>query len=167
MVVGLGHRSNGEELVVRFGPDASWYEADRMAMAFDGPCLPCQTCERWALIQTDARTPSGCATAESSWRTLPRACRRSRPDTYGPARRAARRAAEVDGPVHWHSPVRSAMLLATVLGGWPRRRSRQCRARLERHPVVGPQVVRALIGSSREDRCVGRWHSRASRPGPW
>ncbi|GAA2760790.1 phosphotransferase family protein [Actinopolymorpha rutila] len=34
------YRAGGEELVVRFGPDASWYEADRMAMAFAGPDLP-------------------------------------------------------------------------------------------------------------------------------
>src|SRR6201984_1614769 len=34
------YRAGGEELVVRFGPQASWYEADRMAMAFAGPDLP-------------------------------------------------------------------------------------------------------------------------------
>jgi hygromycin-B 4-O-kinase len=34
------YRAGGEELVVRFGPEASWYEADRMAMAFAGPDLP-------------------------------------------------------------------------------------------------------------------------------
>ncbi len=34
------YRLNGEELVVRFGRERSWYEADRMAMAFDGPDLP-------------------------------------------------------------------------------------------------------------------------------
>ncbi|HLI01967.1 MAG TPA: hypothetical protein VKV06_14360 [Acidimicrobiales bacterium] len=34
------YRVGGEELVVRFGPDRSWYEADRMAMAFAGPDLP-------------------------------------------------------------------------------------------------------------------------------
>ena len=34
------YRAGGEELVVRFGPEVSWYEADRMAMAFSGPDLP-------------------------------------------------------------------------------------------------------------------------------
>jgi aminoglycoside phosphotransferase (APT) family kinase protein len=34
------YRAGGEELVVRFGPQVSWYEADRMAMAFAGPDLP-------------------------------------------------------------------------------------------------------------------------------
>jgi hypothetical protein len=34
------YRAGGEELVARFGPDASWYEADRLAMAFSGPDLP-------------------------------------------------------------------------------------------------------------------------------
>ena len=34
------YRAGGEELVVRFGPEASWYEADRLAMAFGGPDLP-------------------------------------------------------------------------------------------------------------------------------
>lgn len=35
-----GYRAGGEELVVRFGRERSWYEADRMAMAFGGPELP-------------------------------------------------------------------------------------------------------------------------------
>jgi aminoglycoside phosphotransferase (APT) family kinase protein len=34
------YRAGGEELVVRFGPEVSWYEADRMAMAFAGEDLP-------------------------------------------------------------------------------------------------------------------------------
>jgi len=34
------YRAGGEELVVRFGAEKSWYEADRMAMAFAGPDLP-------------------------------------------------------------------------------------------------------------------------------
>jgi aminoglycoside phosphotransferase (APT) family kinase protein len=34
------YRAGGEELVVRFGPEMSWYEADRMAMAFASPDLP-------------------------------------------------------------------------------------------------------------------------------
>jgi hygromycin-B 4-O-kinase len=34
------YRTGGEELVVRFGPERSWYEADRTAMAFGGPDLP-------------------------------------------------------------------------------------------------------------------------------
>ncbi|MET9022679.1 aminoglycoside phosphotransferase family protein [Actinopolymorpha sp. NPDC004070] len=34
------YRAGNEELVVRFGPDASWYEADRTAMTFAGPDLP-------------------------------------------------------------------------------------------------------------------------------
>ena len=34
------YRAGGEELVVRFGAEVSWCEADRMAMAFGGPDLP-------------------------------------------------------------------------------------------------------------------------------
>ena len=34
------YRAGGEELVIRFGPQVSWYEADRMAVAFAGPDLP-------------------------------------------------------------------------------------------------------------------------------
>ncbi|MEU4293103.1 aminoglycoside phosphotransferase family protein [Kribbella sp. NPDC026596] len=34
------YRAGGEELVVRFGRERSWYEADRMALAFSGPDLP-------------------------------------------------------------------------------------------------------------------------------
>lgn len=34
------YRAGGEDLVVRFGQDGSWYEADRLAMAFDSPDLP-------------------------------------------------------------------------------------------------------------------------------
>ena len=34
------YRAGGEELVVRFGREVSWYEADRMAMALGGPDLP-------------------------------------------------------------------------------------------------------------------------------
>ena len=38
-----GYQSKGEELVVRFGENKSWYEIDRMAMAFDEPGLPVPT----------------------------------------------------------------------------------------------------------------------------
>lgn len=31
---------DGRELVIRFGPNGSWFEADRAAMAFDSPDLP-------------------------------------------------------------------------------------------------------------------------------
>src|SRR4051794_38052450 len=34
------YRAGEEELVIRFGPERSWYETDRMAMAFNGPELP-------------------------------------------------------------------------------------------------------------------------------
>ncbi len=34
------YRAGEEELVIRFGPERSWYETDRMAMAFSGPELP-------------------------------------------------------------------------------------------------------------------------------
>jgi aminoglycoside phosphotransferase (APT) family kinase protein len=35
-----GFRTADSELVARFGTDRSWFEADRAAMAFDGPDLP-------------------------------------------------------------------------------------------------------------------------------
>jgi aminoglycoside phosphotransferase (APT) family kinase protein len=53
------YRAGGEELVVRFGPEVSWYEADRMAMAFGGPDLPVPQ------IREVGTTPSGRAFAIS------------------------------------------------------------------------------------------------------
>lgn len=34
------YRAGGHELVIRFGQERAWYEADRMAMGFDAPGLP-------------------------------------------------------------------------------------------------------------------------------
>ena len=53
------YRAGGEELVVRFGPQVSWYEADRMAMAFAGPDLPVPE------VRDVGTTPSGRAYAIS------------------------------------------------------------------------------------------------------
>jgi aminoglycoside phosphotransferase (APT) family kinase protein len=53
------YRAAGEELVVRFGPQVSWYEADRMAVAFAGPDLPVPEVREVGL------TPSGQAYAIS------------------------------------------------------------------------------------------------------
>jgi aminoglycoside phosphotransferase (APT) family kinase protein len=53
------YRAGGEELVVRFGQEVSWYEADRMAMAFGGPDLPVPE------IREVGTTPSGRAYAIS------------------------------------------------------------------------------------------------------
>lgn len=53
------YRVDGEELVVRFGPEAAWYEADRMAMAFAGPDLPVPE------VREVGTTPSGRAYAVS------------------------------------------------------------------------------------------------------
>jgi aminoglycoside phosphotransferase (APT) family kinase protein len=53
------YRAGGEELVVRFGPEVSWYEADRMAMAFGGPDLPVPE------VREVGTTPSGRAYAIS------------------------------------------------------------------------------------------------------
>jgi len=53
------YRADGEELVVRFGPEVSWYEADRMAMAFGGPDLPVPE------VREVGTTPSGRAYAIS------------------------------------------------------------------------------------------------------
>jgi aminoglycoside phosphotransferase (APT) family kinase protein len=53
------YRAGGEELVVRFGPEVSWYEADRMAMAFAGPDLPVPQ------VREVGTTPSGRAYAIS------------------------------------------------------------------------------------------------------
>ncbi len=53
------YRAGGEELVVRFGPEVSWYEADRMAMAFAGPDLPVPE------VREVGTTPSGRAYAIS------------------------------------------------------------------------------------------------------
>ena len=54
-----GYRAGSEELVVRFGPEVAWYEADRMAMAFAGPDLPVPH------IREVGTTPSGQAYAIS------------------------------------------------------------------------------------------------------
>ena len=53
------YRAGGDELVVRFGPEVSWYEADRMAMAFSGPDLPVPQ------VKEVGRTASGRAYAIS------------------------------------------------------------------------------------------------------
>ena len=53
------YRAGGEELVVRFGPQVSWYEADRMAVAFAGPDLPVPQ------VREVGSTPSGRAYAIS------------------------------------------------------------------------------------------------------
>ena len=53
------YRVGGEELVVRFGREVSWYEADRMAMAFASPDLPVPE------VREVGRTPSGRAYAIS------------------------------------------------------------------------------------------------------
>jgi aminoglycoside phosphotransferase (APT) family kinase protein len=53
------YRAGGEELVIRFGPQLSWYEADRMAMAFAGPDLPVPQ------VRKVGTTPSGRAYAIS------------------------------------------------------------------------------------------------------
>ena len=53
------YRAGGEELVVRFGREVSWYEADRMAMAFSGPDLPVPE------VREVGTTPSGRAFAIS------------------------------------------------------------------------------------------------------
>jgi hypothetical protein len=53
------YRAGGEELVVRFGPQVSWYEADRMAVAFAGPDLPVPE------VREVGSTPSGRAYAIS------------------------------------------------------------------------------------------------------
>ncbi|MET9019632.1 aminoglycoside phosphotransferase family protein [Actinopolymorpha sp. NPDC004070] len=53
------YRAGGEELVIRFGRERSWYETDRMAMAFDGPDLPVPQ------VREVGTTPSGLAYAIS------------------------------------------------------------------------------------------------------
>jgi aminoglycoside phosphotransferase (APT) family kinase protein len=53
------YRAGGEELVVRFGREVSWYEADRIAMAFGGPDLPVPE------VREVGSTPSGRAYAIS------------------------------------------------------------------------------------------------------
>ena len=53
------YRTGDEELVVRFGQEAAWYEADRMAMAFGGPDLPVPE------VREVGTTPSGRAYAIS------------------------------------------------------------------------------------------------------
>src|ERR1700741_2864082 len=52
-------RGGGEEVVVGFGREVSWYQADRMAMAFAGPALPVPE------IREVGTTPSGWAYAIS------------------------------------------------------------------------------------------------------
>jgi aminoglycoside phosphotransferase (APT) family kinase protein len=53
------YRAGSEELVVRFGPEVSWYEADQTAMAFAGPDLPVPQ------VREVGTTPSGRAYAIS------------------------------------------------------------------------------------------------------
>jgi hypothetical protein len=53
------YRAGEEELVIRFGPERSWYEIDRMAMAFSGPDLPVPQ------VREVGTTPTGLAYAIS------------------------------------------------------------------------------------------------------
>ncbi|BCJ33695.1 hypothetical protein Athai_11980 [Actinocatenispora thailandica] len=53
------YRSGGEELVVRFGPEVSWYQADRAAGRFAGPDLPVPE------VRAVGTTPAGRAFAVS------------------------------------------------------------------------------------------------------
>ncbi len=53
------YRAAEEELVIRFGPEPSWYETDRMAMAFSGPDLPVPQ------VREVGTTPAGLAYAIS------------------------------------------------------------------------------------------------------
>lgn len=53
------YRAGGEELVVRFGRETTWYEADRTAMVFGGPDLPVPD------VREVGTTPSGRAYAIS------------------------------------------------------------------------------------------------------
>jgi aminoglycoside phosphotransferase (APT) family kinase protein len=53
------YRAGEEELVIRFGPERSWYETDRMAMAFSGPDLPVPR------VREVGTTPTGLAYAIS------------------------------------------------------------------------------------------------------
>lgn len=53
------YRVGEEELVIRFGPERSWYETDRMAMAFSGPDLPVPQ------VREVGTTPTGLAYAIS------------------------------------------------------------------------------------------------------
>ena len=53
------YRAGEEELVIRFGRERSWYEADRMAMAFGGPDLPVPQ------VREVGTTPTGWAYAIS------------------------------------------------------------------------------------------------------
>src|SRR3954451_4615741 len=54
------YRAGGEELVVRFGRERSWYDADRAAMAFNSSDLPV------AEVREVGTTSSGLAYAISS-----------------------------------------------------------------------------------------------------
>jgi hypothetical protein len=53
------YRAGEEELVIRFGTERSWYEADRMAMAFSRPDLPVPQ------VREVGTTPTGQAYANS------------------------------------------------------------------------------------------------------
>ncbi|MFD2083226.1 Phosphotransferase enzyme family protein [Actinopolymorpha cephalotaxi] len=53
------YRAGDEELVIRFGRERSWYETDRMAMAFGGPELPVPE------VREIGTTPDGLAYAIS------------------------------------------------------------------------------------------------------
>ena len=102
------YRAGGEELVVRFGREVSWYEADRLAMAFTGPDLPVPE------VREVGTSPSGRAYAISV-----RHHGRFLEDT--PVRQASliapsltrllvalfRVPAEPQAPVLWHEPTAS------------------------------------------------------------
>lgn len=154
------YRLGGEELVIRFGPERSWYEADRMAMAFSGPDLPVPH------VREVGTTPAGRAYAISV-----RHHGRFLEDT--PVERAGaiaptltrllialyRVPASLGTPVMWHpagAPARSWREL--VLGRLMDDPGHQWRAALDADPklaVLSTAVcdrVRTLVGACPERR---------------
>ena len=158
------YRAGGEELVVRFGPEVSWYEADRMAMAFAGPDLPVPE------VREVGTTPAGRAYAisvrhhgrfledtpvEQADAIAPTLTRLlvalyrvpAGPDTpvvwhqAGPPAGSWREFLTdglADDPgklVHgWSAALAADPELARVPPRWPRRRPRETGTRMERHP---------------------------------
>jgi aminoglycoside phosphotransferase (APT) family kinase protein len=157
------YRMGGEEWVIRFGRESSWYEADRMAMAFNGPNLPVPQVREVGIATTghayaisvrhhgrfleDAPVERADAVASTLTRLLVALYR-------APARRGT--------PVMWHPagpPVRSwrELVLARLVDA-PGNRVHGWRAALDADPKLAAlstavcDQVRALVEACPERR---------------
>ena len=157
------YRTGAEELVVRFGPERSWYDADQMAAAFSGPDLPIPQ------VREVGTTPTGLAYAISVRRhgRFLEDAPVEHADAVAPTLTRllvalSRVPAGPDTPVMWHpagapAPSWRELVLSRLVDD-PRNRVHGWRAAMEADPKLAALAaavcdrVRALIDACPERR---------------